>query len=329
MDLNLQEKERSSSSIFVSIVILAYSERRLVDLKELLNSIEQQTYHLMELVFVIERSKPIVHYVRDRSSKYPTKIYFSPQKISVATARNIGVNQSSGDIIAFLDDDAELTDGWAEHLVSCFLSYPQAIGVTGKIVPRWKHLSDRDCFPKSLYWMIGCSTWKDSEEIHYTNATQTLNTAYRKDIFRTNRFAIEQFKDENRGSLYRGRQGDDIEFAMRATSTSRRKIVYDPSLVVFHKVYSERTAIGFVKRYAFWQGFTEASYAKDRPSRKGTYSTSARNLLFDMFSIGGNSWQNLRKKFILVIAVSYFVLGYFSFKSKKMLSLADQCLLNE
>jgi glucosyl-dolichyl phosphate glucuronosyltransferase len=294
----------------ISVVILSYSERRLPDLRNLLASIESQTYNFLELVFFVERSTLILKFLSESKTKYPKRIYFAEQKMSVAECRNIAANIATGDIIAFVDDDAKLTSGWANELSSALLNHPSAIGVTGAIVPDWEIRSDARSFPKSLYWMIGCTDWRDSRLLRYVESAQTLNTGYRKEVFRGYKFRIRMYKNDESASLHSGLQGDDVDFALRVTNGTARKLLYDPHMVVRHKVPHSRVGLEFVKRYAFWQGSTEARYrrlkmAKER--RTSAFVPLLRTLTSDLFR---GSWFNLRPKATVIVALCCFGIGY-------------------
>jgi glycosyltransferase involved in cell wall biosynthesis len=70
-------------------------------------------------------------------------------------ARNTGIAASTGEIIAFLDDDAFAEREWLEQLTRPFAD-PKVAGSGGWIVPNWE--VDATCwFPKTFYWVLGCS----------------------------------------------------------------------------------------------------------------------------------------------------------------------------
>jgi glucosyl-dolichyl phosphate glucuronosyltransferase len=316
--------ERNDRCFIISIVILTYSDKRLPDIKELLASIEEQTYKYLELIFIVERSEQLYDFLGRYNSKYPIKIRYSSLKISVAEARNMATAIASGDVIAFVDDDAQLTTGWAERLKSSFLDHPDVIGITGRIVPKWEDHQDSNAFPQSLYWMIGCTAWNDSNVPHYVDSAQTLNTAYRRDVFQNYQFQIHQFKTDDRASLQQGLLGDDVDFALRVTSGLSRKLLYNPKLVVFHNVYHSRIGIAYVRRYAFWQGYTEARYLAIGAgiSRKKTaYAPLLRNILFDCLSIRSGKWRNFRAKLTILLAASCFLIGYVNYRGLRFPSI--------
>lgn len=302
----------ASEEPLISIVTLSYSDNRLADILDLLASIEAQTYPSIELVFVVERSIKIYDLLSKASLKYPKRIYFTERKMSVAEARNAATRIATGDVIAYIDDDAELTSGWAEALSSSLASNPSVIGVTGAIVPNWEVNADAAIFPESLYWMIGCTAWRESTMPRFIESAQSLNTGYRREAFSAHRFKIHQFKDEDRASLHSGLQGDDVDFALRVTSGTKRKLCYDPSMRIMHKVPHSRMRITYVSRYAFWQGFTEARY-RHRKLAKERYSSAISPLLRTLVHDSLPRKESGRRQAVLLAALLSFGLGYLRF----------------
>jgi len=86
--------------------------------------------------------------------------------------------------------------------------------------------------------------------------------------------------------------------------------------------------IEFVKRYAFWQGFSEASYANENmgSERKQSYTASFRNLFSDIFTFSKAPRQDLKKKRTLLTATFYFVLGYASLRHDTLFAFGNSLL---
>src|SRR5207247_3975777 len=70
-------------------------------------------------------------------------------------ARNTGVAESRGDVIAFLDDDAVAEPDWLAHLLAAYTDR-HVLGVGGAIAPHW--LEGRPAgFPAEFEWVVGCT----------------------------------------------------------------------------------------------------------------------------------------------------------------------------
>jgi hypothetical protein len=70
-------------------------------------------------------------------------------------ARNTGVRNSRSEVIAFLDDDAYAEPTWLQELVAP-MNDSTIVGTGGWVLPHWETES-APWFPKSFYWILGCS----------------------------------------------------------------------------------------------------------------------------------------------------------------------------
>lgn len=68
-------------------------------------------------------------------SGLPVRYVLEP-RLGTSHARNTAVREARADYLLFTDDDALVTDGWADALVAGF-DDPSVAAVGGRIVPRW------------------------------------------------------------------------------------------------------------------------------------------------------------------------------------------------
>ena len=314
-----------ASQPLISIVILTYSEKRMNDLKELLESIDKQLYQSIEVVVVVERSEAISEFASGYKSKHPKKVYFTKEKLGVSKARNIGVDLSVGDIIAFVDDDAVLAADWSQSLLESFRNYPRAIGVTGKSIPLPKS-AELHGFPKSLYWAIGCTRPGDTG-LRYTNFASGVNMAFRRSAFSTHRFELNIIgHSRSRALVFKGLPNDENDFAVRLTTDLGQPILFNPGLIVLHKVYPERTNLRFIRQYAFWQGFAEARYRVDpkwKVARSNIYDNSIALLVSDVFSMEGGVKSSIRRLAFLLTSLFFVTMGFFAFNNRSVYHLGQ------
>ncbi len=305
------------SEPLISIVVLTYTEKRMNDLRELFESIDKQLYQNIEVVLVIERSDAISKFANAYKSKHPKKVFFTKEKLGVSKARNIGVELSIGQIIAFVDDDAVLAADWSERLLESFHNYPNVIGVTGRSVPFPKS-ANLHGFPKSLYWAIGCTRPGDLSP-RYTNFASGVNMAFRRSAFDKHRFQLNIIGDsQSRSLVFKGLPNDENDFAVRLTTDLSSPILFNPSLIVLHKVYSERTNLRFIRQYAFWQGFAEARYRTDpkwKKARSNIYDNSIAILASDIFSMEGGVKPSIRRLAFLLTGLFFVTMGFLAYNN--------------
>lgn len=112
---------------FVSIVICTYNRAQL--LHRCLDYLSNQTYSNFEVVVV---NGPSTDHTESVLSDYTgrLKIVSNPER-NISISRNIGIEASSGDIVAFIDDDAIPHDDWVETLLDAYNSIPIAVAGVG------------------------------------------------------------------------------------------------------------------------------------------------------------------------------------------------------
>jgi len=120
----------SRQSLTASVVVVTTGRRRC--LPNCIQSLRQQTYRPLELVIVAGPSTDGTHeYVSSLTDAKVTQV----DRLNVSFARNAGVALASGDIVAFIDDDAVATPTWLEELVQIYEAEgPSCGGVAGVII---------------------------------------------------------------------------------------------------------------------------------------------------------------------------------------------------
>lgn len=138
-------------SPFVSIVVITRNNSKTI--RECIDSLLDQTYpkEKFELIFVDGHSNDGTdEIIREFSVGFPHIKLCYENCGKMGYARNLGVSNSNGDILAFTDADAVLPRAWLEKLVNVF-SDPDIIAVGGmdllvsdgqsdKIIDSWRRL---------------------------------------------------------------------------------------------------------------------------------------------------------------------------------------------
>jgi GT2 family glycosyltransferase len=114
----------------VSIIIVNWNAKKY--LKNCIESILSQTFVDYEIIFVDNASSDdSVTYVKD---KFPqVKIIENKNNVGFAEGNNIGIENSSGKIIALFNPDAIAEKNWLSILVSTLQSSKKIAAVTGKM----------------------------------------------------------------------------------------------------------------------------------------------------------------------------------------------------
>ncbi len=123
----------------ISVVIPTYY--RHIELSELFDSILRQTINSFEVIVVDDHTPndtiEIVceeYELKFEKINIDLKYLRNPRHRSAAVARNVGVENASGDIILFFDSDMILYDEFIEKILDVFNDNSNALGVQGWMI---------------------------------------------------------------------------------------------------------------------------------------------------------------------------------------------------
>jgi glycosyltransferase involved in cell wall biosynthesis len=240
-----------SKSLTVSIVVCTYSHERYFDTIETIESLDRQSYQNIEIVLVVDRNLNLFN----DFSKYNYLKSLNNFKLGISNlpglsnARNKGVELSSGDIIAFIDDDAIADINWVSNLVICYKN-PKIFGVGGPMKPLWVS-GEVTWIPEEFYWAMGCSYRSQKNIIHCVRGNFGSNMSFRRIIFEK----IGYFDDKLGLVDDNMRTGEETELSIRVLNEFKEsKIIYNPNAVVYHKIYRFRKSFTFLMRRCYSYG---------------------------------------------------------------------------
>jgi len=313
----------------VSIIISSYTMDRFQDITELLDSIHAQTYNNIEVIVVTERSQELMESIQNyiRGKGYTNvKVLFNQGERGVSPARNLGVRQATGEIIAFADDDAVLFPDWAEETVIAYGGDSSIGGLTGPILPLWEDES-MNWFPREFYWIFSCTYWDWTEPTEVRNGYGT-NMSFSRDVFdicglfKTNLGV----KGYGKGG-WQGIGGEEVDFSLRVKDQTGKRIVYHPGIRVKHKVFSYRLSCEFIRKRAYWEGQAKAMfnslYRSDNKQILYTEHELLRRILFklvprSMKLFFSNPELALRRLWLTFLVLASVVTGYSSCKLHRL-----------
>lgn len=137
----------------VSVIICAYSSRRLERLDAAIRSALDQDAADVEVIVVIDHNPDLLALV---ASRFPgVKVIPNDGVQGLSDARNTGIAQAGKEIVAFLDDDAVAERDWLTRLLAHY-DDPDVIAVGGGIIPVWPKTRP-SWFPPEFDWVVGCS----------------------------------------------------------------------------------------------------------------------------------------------------------------------------
>jgi GT2 family glycosyltransferase len=198
----------------------------------------------------------------------PTR-YVLETKQGMSHARNRGVRESGGAVVGILDDDVLPWPDWAAGVVTRMEEW-KADGIGGRILPRWETPPPR--------WLAGnrqlqqyCFAILDhAESCELTYPVQGRgqiwgsNMAFRREVFDDVGY-FDTGLGRSGDRLYRG--GEEQLFVNRALQHGWR-MVYDPSVAVYHRIGADRLRKGYLRKFFLHHGEGHARADTSAHSRR-------------------------------------------------------------
>ncbi len=215
----------------ISVVICAYTRDRLEVMSEAIESLRAQTLPPHEIVLVIDHAPELL----ERGPwRWPDlTIVANREKQGLSGARNTGVAEASGEVVAFLDDDAIAAADWLEHLGAAYAD-PNVLGAAARCGPLGQ--GKPDWFPPEFDWVVGCTHSGMPQELAPVRNLVGANMSFRASA-------------AGRGRWFQPRAGagrdppagcEETDLCIRVRQRwPEAEIIYDPAAAVEHVVPAE------------------------------------------------------------------------------------------
>ena len=117
----------------ISTSVVVVSRGRPRALVQCLKSLTQQTHTPFEIIAVVDRAG--AHAIDMRPEVYGRIKVVRFDEANISVARNLGIAEAAGDVVAFIDDDAVAEPLWLSHLVQPFRD-ERVDATTGYVIGR-------------------------------------------------------------------------------------------------------------------------------------------------------------------------------------------------
>lgn len=253
----------------VSVIICTHN--RYESLLETLQSLISQDYPVSDYEVIIvdnnssDNTKDVVNEYVEKSKKKQGKSYdynlnqtmqvryVVEEKIGLSHARNRGITNAQGDIVAFIDDDAKADRFWLSKLLQVYDDEKDAGCVGGRVIPLWR-------IPKPPWWHPDLDAVINSVD----HGRYRIAMTHRPYPIGTNiSFRMDTIKDVGRFRIDIGRAGskllagEEMELCTRIAKAGY-KIYYEPSAIVYHTIAPGRLTKSYIRKWAFWHGRSNA-----------------------------------------------------------------------
>lgn len=188
--------------------------------------------------------------------------YVMERRQGLSHARNRGIAEAEGPIVAFLDDDVLVDDQWLRRMVAAFAD-PSVGAVGGRVF-----LDGTS--PKPAWWVAGAYDGKvgafDRGDESYAMPEDGAgmigigaNLAFRREALT----AAGSFRPELGRTKERLNMGDDLDMVRRVRKAGWNA-VYDPAVRIVHCPAADRFTRAYLRRYMYQIGRWEADLGRER-----------------------------------------------------------------
>jgi hypothetical protein len=262
--------QRSRHTLSLCVVICAYTFDRWDDTLAAVASVRSQTTAAREIVVVVDHNRDL--YLRLRGALPDVTVVENRHQRGLSGGKDTGVEVTSSDVVAFLDDDAVAHPDWLRHFRDAYTD-DSIVGVGGTTLPRWETERPR-WFPEEFDWVLGC-TFTGREPGRVRNLLGG-NASFRREVFSV----AGGFPSHigRTSAQHRPLGCEETEFCIRVSQ--RRPdwtYLFEPQAVIWHRVGAERERFAYFRSRCFAEGLSKAAVTRsvgvvDGLSVERTYS---------------------------------------------------------
>jgi glycosyltransferase involved in cell wall biosynthesis len=235
----------------ISVIIPTYRRPELIG--GCLDALDRQSTPPLEVIVVDQspdsKTRDIV---QGRSAGSAPVRYLHSDRAGVSLARNIGIRESRGALLAFTDDDALPEPRWLESIAAAFVAtHPSAGLVGGRILPLWEKPRP-PWYPSSFEYLLpvfdhggGLAPFPQG------SLPMTVNLSVTREVIDK----LGGFHEEVGPRTGWRISGEDSHFAWKAIEACV-PVYYQPEAVVLHRVPASRMTRRFLLDRCWLEGIS-------------------------------------------------------------------------
>ncbi len=238
----------------ISVIIPSYDINKLNLLKKSIDSVLSQKYSNYDII-VITESEDLTDAVESSYNSSPrvSVVQISNESGGVSEARNEGIKQARGDIIAYIDSDAVADENWLQKINKVYQENEDVIAVGGKSIANWE--TNKPWYlPDSFLWLVGVTHKGHPDHGEIIRSTFGCNMTFKKNIFDK----ISGFSSDLGKSHGFNLQGEEPELGLRIQNEFNTGMYYTKNAIIYHTVEKHQTNFKWLSKRAYLQGVTKA-----------------------------------------------------------------------
>jgi len=240
---------RKGENMFASIVISTYNRAKY--LQTTLESWTKQDYppEKFELLIIDNGSTDNTREVAENfQKKYPgfQVRYVYLDEPCLSCARNKGIEMSRGEIVAFVDDDAEPSSSYLAFLEKYVRQYPGILAFGGKVLPKYETGKEPEWMSPYLSRLYSLVDLGDKPKKFDKKYPVGCNMLFRKEIFDL----IGKF------DIPPGLRSEDKHFFLKVKRAGL-PVIYLPEVKVWHFIDNWRLNKDYVRRISCLNGYSD------------------------------------------------------------------------
>jgi glucosyl-dolichyl phosphate glucuronosyltransferase len=222
-----------------SVVICAYTLERWDLLRGAVDSARDQRLRPREIIVCVDHNAELAERARQAwASQAEVRVIQNRFPGRLGSARNSALEIASGEVIAFLDDDAQADPGWLQLLDGVYGSSTTIWAVGGSPRPRYE-VPRPPWFPFEFDWVFGCAYRGLPDERGPVGRLIGASMSVR----RAAALKVGGFHSDAH---------DDMDLSHRLVAEfGRGSVMYDPEIQVSHFVSRQRLSWSYFWRRCF------------------------------------------------------------------------------
>jgi GT2 family glycosyltransferase len=233
------------------------------DIVACMDALARQTVPPLETILVVDHNDTLLARASDEFPQ--VRVLANPRTGGASGARNTGIAQAKGSIIAFIDDDARAETDWVERLLAPY-DDERVMAVGGTALPVWPDRRPAH-LPPELDWLVGCTYLGQPTVRTDVRNLWGCNMSVRAEVFdRVGGF------DEEVGRIGLIPLGnEETELCIRiAQRIPGARVVHEPSAVVHHRVTEARCRWSYLVTRSHAEGISKAAMSRVVGTADGT-----------------------------------------------------------